>query len=60
MRKTLKDPDFHREYRKVVGEDASPLLPEELAKEIQDTPRDAEVIDFFKALTGPAPLPPRK
>jgi tripartite-type tricarboxylate transporter receptor subunit TctC len=60
MRKTLKDSDFYREYRKIVGEDASPLLPEELAKAIQDTPRDAEVIDFFKLFTGPAPLPPRK
>lgn len=31
MRKTLKDRDFHREYRKIVGEGASPLMPEELS-----------------------------
>jgi tripartite-type tricarboxylate transporter receptor subunit TctC len=59
MRKTFKDPDFHREYRKVVGEDASPLLPEELTKAIQDTPRDAELIELFKTFSGPAPLPAR-
>jgi tripartite-type tricarboxylate transporter receptor subunit TctC len=59
MRKTLKDPDFHREYRKVVGEDASPLMPEELTRAIQNTPRDPELIELFKAFSGPAPLPAR-
>jgi hypothetical protein len=59
MRKALKDSDFHREYRKVVGEDADPLMPEELTKAIRDTPRDAELIEMFKTLSGPAPLPAR-
>lgn len=59
MRKALKDADFHREYRKVVGEDADPLMPEDLAKAIRDTPRDAELIEMFKTLSGPAPLPAR-
>jgi tripartite-type tricarboxylate transporter receptor subunit TctC len=59
MRKTFKDADFHREYRKVVGEDASPMTPEELTKAIQDTPRDPELIQLFKAFSGPAPLPAR-
>jgi tripartite-type tricarboxylate transporter receptor subunit TctC len=59
MRKTFKDSDFHREYRKIVGEDASPLLPEELTRAIQDTPRDAELIELFKTFSGAAPLPAR-
>ncbi len=59
MRKALKDPDFHREYRKVVGEDSDPLTPEELTKAIRETPRDPELIDMFKTLSGAAPLPPR-
>jgi tripartite-type tricarboxylate transporter receptor subunit TctC len=59
MRKALKDADFHREYRKIVGEDADPLMPEELAKAIRDVPRDAELIELFKTLSGPAPLPAR-
>jgi hypothetical protein len=58
-RKTFKDSDFHREYRKVVGDDASPMLPEELTKVIQDTPRNAELIEWFKTFSGPAPLPSR-
>jgi tripartite-type tricarboxylate transporter receptor subunit TctC len=59
VRKTFKDSDFHREYRKIVGEDASPLLPEELTRAIQETPRDAELIDLFKTFSGAAPLPTR-
>ena len=59
MRKTLRDAEFHREYRKIVGEDADPLIPEELTKAIRDTPRDAELIALFKTLSGPAPLPAR-
>jgi tripartite-type tricarboxylate transporter receptor subunit TctC len=59
MRKTLKDSDFQREYQKVVGEEATPLMPEELTKVIQDTPRDPELIALFKIFSGPAPLPAR-
>ncbi|MBM4299571.1 MAG: hypothetical protein FJ143_17665 [Deltaproteobacteria bacterium] len=59
MRKTFKDADFHREYRKVVGEDADPLMAEELTKAIRETPRDPELIEMFKLLAGPAPLPAR-
>jgi tripartite-type tricarboxylate transporter receptor subunit TctC len=59
IRKTFNDPDFHREYRKIVGEDASPMSPEELTKAIQETPRDPELIELFKTFSGAAPLPPR-
>jgi tripartite-type tricarboxylate transporter receptor subunit TctC len=59
MRKTFNDPEFHREYLKVVGDDASPMTPEELTKTIRDTPRDVELIEWFKLFSGPAPLPAR-
>jgi tripartite-type tricarboxylate transporter receptor subunit TctC len=59
MRKALKDPDFHREFQKLVGDDVEPVMPEELAKAIRDVPRDAEVIDLLKNISGAAPLPPR-
>ena len=59
MRKALKDPDFHREFQKLVGDEVEPVMPEELAKVIRDVPRDAEVIDLLKNLSGSAPLPPR-
>jgi tripartite-type tricarboxylate transporter receptor subunit TctC len=59
MRKTFKDAEFHREYRKVVGDEASPMAPEELTKAIRDTPRDPELIEWFKTFSGSAPLPAR-
>ena len=59
MRKALKDPDFHREFQKLVGDEVEPLMPEELTKTIRDVPRDPEVIDLLRNLSGAGPLPPR-
>jgi len=59
MRKVLKDTEFHREYRKVVGDDVEPVTAEQLTKEIREMPRDPEVIDLLKAISGGGPLPAR-
>ncbi len=59
FRKALKDQEFHRDFLKLVGEDAEPLMPEELTQAIRDVPRDAEVTDMLKTLSGPGPLPAR-
>lgn len=57
IRRTFKDPEFVKEYRKVVGEDPTPLLPEENERAIRDLPRDPETIDLFKKFAGPGALP---
>lgn len=59
FRKAFKDKEFHRDFLKLVGEDAEPLMPEELAQVIRDAPRDTEVTELLKTLSGAAPLPPR-
>ena len=59
MRKTFADPDFHREYRKLTADDATPLLPEELENVIKDLPRDTEIVELFKNFVGGGPLPSR-
>ena len=59
MRRALKDADFHREYKKLTGEEPDPLMPEEMEKAIREMPRDAEVIDLLKKLSGEGPLPGR-
>jgi tripartite-type tricarboxylate transporter receptor subunit TctC len=59
MRKTFKDPEFLREHHKIVGEEAGPMMPEELTKAIRDTPRDPETIELYKLFSGAAPLPAR-
>jgi tripartite-type tricarboxylate transporter receptor subunit TctC len=59
MRRTFKDASFYKEYKKSSGEDATPLMPEELETAVHDLPRDQPAMDLFKKLAGPDPLPTR-
>ena len=59
MRKALNDPGFPTSFKKFVGEDPTPLMPEELQKVIQEVPRDPEVIALFNKLAGAERLPER-
>jgi hypothetical protein len=58
MRKTFADPEFYAEFKKLVGEEPTPLLPEELEKAVRDLPRDREVVELFNKLSGADALPP--
>ncbi|HET8563815.1 MAG TPA: hypothetical protein VFM35_08100 [Candidatus Binatia bacterium] len=58
MRRTFKDPEFHKEYKK-TGDDSPPLMPEALEKVIKELPREPEVVELFKKLFGADPLPLR-
>ncbi|HEX9661650.1 MAG TPA: hypothetical protein VGB27_05135 [Candidatus Binatia bacterium] len=58
MRRTFKDPEFQKEYKK-TGDDSPPLMPEALDKIVKGLPRDPEVIELFKQIFGAGPLPPR-
>jgi tripartite-type tricarboxylate transporter receptor subunit TctC len=57
--KTFKDPAFPAEYKKIVGDDPSPLFPDDNQQAIRELPRDAETIGLFNTLAGPGPLPAR-
>jgi hypothetical protein len=59
MSKTFKDPAFLKEFKKLSGDDATPLFAEAQEKAIKNIPRDAEVIATFNKLAGNDPLPPR-
>jgi tripartite-type tricarboxylate transporter receptor subunit TctC len=59
MTKALKDPEFHRDFKKLSGFDASPLMPEEQEKVVRELPRERSVVEFFKKLSGGDPLPAR-
>ncbi len=59
MRKALKDAEMHREFLKLVGEEVEPMMPEDLTKIIREIPRDIEIIELIKILSGAGPLPPR-
>ena len=57
--KAFQDREFHSEYEKLTGESADLIMPDAMAKIIKETPRDAEVVDTLKKLSGAGPLPPR-
>jgi hypothetical protein len=59
MRKTFQDPEFQKEFRKLTGDDASPLMAEDQQEIIKAIPRDAETIELFNTVNGNKPLPPR-
>ena len=59
MKKVYKDPDFRREFKKLTGDDPTPLMPEALERYIRELPREAEIIDLFKKIAGAESLPPR-
>ena len=60
MRKTFNDPEFYAEFKKLVGEEPTPLMPEELEKVVRDLPRDREVIELFNKLSSADAMPPRQ
>ena len=59
MRKTFNDPEFYAEFKKLVGEEPTPLMPEEYEKAVRDLPREREVVELFNKLSGADPMPPR-
>jgi len=59
MRKALSDPEFVREFKKLTGDEPTPLTPEANEKAVRDIPRDPETIELFKKIIGAGPLPAR-
>jgi tripartite-type tricarboxylate transporter receptor subunit TctC len=59
MVKTFTDPDFPAEYKKFTGDEATPLMPDEMEKTLKELPRDPETVALFKKLNAAGPLPAR-
>jgi tripartite-type tricarboxylate transporter receptor subunit TctC len=59
MRKTFADPEFPKEFHKLMGDDPAPLGGEELECAIKELPRDQEVVQLYQKLAGADPLPAR-
>ena len=58
FRKSLNDPEFHANMKKLTGGAAAPLMPEEQERAIREIPREPETVDSYKKIAGPDPLPP--
>jgi tripartite-type tricarboxylate transporter receptor subunit TctC len=59
IRKSFVDPEFPKEFKKLMGDDASPLDGEELERAIKELPREKEVVQLYQKIAGADPLPPR-
>lgn len=59
VRKTFKDPNYQTEYKKLVGDDLAPVTAEEIEKAIGALRLDSEMIELYKKIVGPGPLPPQ-
>ena len=59
FRKALSDPEFLQNYKKLTGDDPSPMMPEEVEKVIRELPRDTELVELYKKIAGGGPLPVR-
>lgn len=57
--RAFKDPDFPKEFRKLMGADPSPLTGEEMDRALKELPRDPATLALYKKMTEHGPLPPR-
>jgi tripartite-type tricarboxylate transporter receptor subunit TctC len=57
FRKTAADPEFRKEFKKVVGDDPTPLSGDAMEKAIHELPVEDSVIEFLKQISGSGPLP---
>src|SRR5918993_359292 len=59
MRNAFADPDYVKSYEKLTAEPAMSIAPDEFEKQLREIPREPELIDLFKKLSGWGPLPRR-
>jgi tripartite-type tricarboxylate transporter receptor subunit TctC len=59
LTRTFKDPEFHKEYKKLSGEEPTPILADAQDEAIRELPKDPETIETFKLIASNKPLPPR-
>lgn len=57
VRKTFNDPAYQTEYKRLVGDDLAPVTADEIDKAIKALKPDIEMIDLYKKIAGPGPLP---
>src|SRR5919109_1823719 len=60
IRRSFEDREFHEAYKKLLGVEPTPLIPEDQQKLVADLPRDPEVAKTFAAISDMGPLPPRR
>ena len=60
FKKTWKDPQFAKAYRRRTGEPADPVTGEEIERVLQQLPKDPKIMKVYKQVIGGGPLPSSK
>ena len=60
FRRSFEDQQFHEAYKKLLGVEPTPLMPEDQQKLVADLPREPEVVKAFASIADMGPLPPRR
>ncbi len=55
--KIWKDSQFAGDYERMTGAPADPMTGKEIKQALQQIPKDPKVMELFKRLIGPGPLP---
>lgn len=58
--KVWSDPQFVEEYERLIGEPSDPVTGEEIERVLAQLPKDPNVMQLYKQITGPEPLPPAR
>lgn len=55
-----QDPQFARDYEALTRDAASPVRGETIEQVLRELPQDPRIMELYKQITGPGPLPPSK
>ena len=59
MVKAFNDPGFHKEFKKLMADDPTPLTGAEVEASIRGLPRGPDIVSLYKKLAEHGPLPAR-
>ncbi|MGH7844607.1 MAG: Bug family tripartite tricarboxylate transporter substrate binding protein [Candidatus Binatia bacterium] len=59
MARAFKDPEFQKEYNKLMASNPTPLTGKEVQAAIRELPRDPEIVGLYKKLADQGPIPAR-
>jgi len=60
LHRAWNDPEFAKEYNRLTGENADPMMGKEIEANLRKIPKDPKVMATYKQIIGGGPLPPSK
>jgi len=60
LNKVWNDPEFFKDYQRMTNLPAEPVTGEEITRRLRNRPKASKVMEVYRQLIGPGPLPPGK